>query len=133
MMVVPNYVGPSAIEGVGVFAAEPIAAGSVVWRLEENLDLMLADRDLQRLPPLQREFLERYGYPHMTREGITVLEFDNGRFMNHAEAPNTDFTDPDTGWAIRDIAAGEEITCNYREFDPSFVMQPGRVFVGEAA
>lgn len=24
-----------------------------------------------------------------------------------------------------DIAAGEEITCNYAEFDPSFVMQPG--------
>jgi SET domain-containing protein len=69
----------------------------------------------------------------MTREGITVLEFDNGRFMNHSDAPNTDFTDPDTGWAIRDIAAGEEITCNYRDFDPSFVMQPGRVFVGVAA
>jgi uncharacterized protein len=133
MMVVPNYVGPSAIEGVGVFAAEPIAAGSVVWRLEESLDLLLTDEQLQRLSGLQRDFLERYGYPHMTREGITVLEFDNGRFMNHSETPNTDFTDPDTGWAVRDIAAGEEITCNYREFDPSFVMQPGRVFATAAA
>jgi SET domain-containing protein len=133
MMIIPTYVGPSAIEGVGIFAAEPIPAGAVIWRLEESLDLLLTDEQMRRLPHVQKSFLERYGYPHMTQEGITVLEFDNGRFMNHSDAPNTDFTDPDTGWAIRDIAAGEEITCNYREFDPSFVMQPGRVFVEVAA
>lgn len=69
------------------------------------------------------------GYPHMTRQGFTVLEFDNGRFMNHSPAPNTDFRDPETGWAVRDIAAGEEITCDYGEFDPGFVLQPGRNFV----
>ncbi|MEO1610130.1 MAG: hypothetical protein AAFR90_12535 [Pseudomonadota bacterium] len=36
--------------------------------------------------------------------------------MNHAPKPNTDFTSPSKGWAIRDIAIGEEITCNYYEF-----------------
>lgn len=128
MMIVPTYVGPSKIEGVGIFAAEPIAAGSVIWVLNETLDLLLSEADLERLPQLQKTFIERYGYPHMTREGITVLEFDNGRFMNHDPSPNTDFTDPETGWATRDIAPGEEITCNYAEFDPTFEMQPGRMF-----
>lgn len=133
MMIVPNYVGPSTIEGVGVFAAAPIRAGSAIWQLSESMDLLLTDWQLAQLPELQREFMERYGYPHMTRPGLTVLEFDNGRFMNHDPLPNTNFTSPEVGWAIRDISAGEEITCDYGEFDPSFAMQPGRIFVSPLA
>lgn len=129
MMIVPNYVGPSEIEGVGVFAAAPIAAGTPIWSLDERFDHLLSVADLAALPELQRHFVSRYGYPHMTRPGLIVVEFDNGRFMNHSEAPNTDFSDPSMGWALRDIGEGEELTCNYAEFDPSFEMQPGRVFV----
>ena len=137
MMTVPTYIGPSAIEGVGVFAATPICAGAAIWRLSEELDLLLTEAELAQLPALQRDFIDRYGYPHMTRPGLTVLEFDNGRFMNHDPRPNTDFTSPDLGWAIRDIAEGEEITCDYGEFDPVFAatkaLQPGRRFaVNEA-
>ena len=40
--------------------------------------------------------------------------------MNHNVRPNTDFRVFDKGYAIVDIAAGEEITCNYFEFDPEF-------------
>ena len=40
--------------------------------------------------------------------------------MNHNERPNTDFTVFDRGYALVDIQKGEEITCNYFEFDPSF-------------
>jgi len=133
MMIVPTYVGPSAIEGVGIFAAAPIPKGAAIWSLDERYDLLLAPADIAGMGELQRDFVERYGYPHMTRPSLTVVEFDNGRFMNHTEEPNTDFTDPAMAWAIRDIAAGEEITCNYAEFDPGFVMQSGRIFAGEAA
>lgn len=128
MMIVPNYVGPSAIEGVGIFAGAPIAKGAVIWTLHDQYDLLLTAAEIQAMDALQRDFVERYGYPHMTRPGLTVVEYDNGRFMNHSEDPNTDFTDPVIGYATRNIAAGEEITCNYRDFDPAFVMQPGRVF-----
>jgi len=131
MMIVPTFVGPSEIEGVGVFAAEPIKAGTAIWTLADKFDLILPTEELETLPEVQRNFIERYGYPHMTRAGLTVLEFDNGRFMNHTDTPNTDFTKPDIAWAIRDIAEGEEITCNYAEFDPSFVMLPGRNFIEE--
>lgn len=129
MMIVPTYVGPSEIEGVGIFAAEPISAGTAIWTLDERFDHLLNTGDIESMPPLQRQFVARYGYPHMTRDGITVVEFDNGRFMNHSSLPNTDFTDPNVGWARRDIAAGEELTCDYGEFDPSFQMEPGRIFV----
>ena len=132
MMIVPTYVGPSEIEGVGIFAAAPIKAGTAIWILEDRFDLIVPLEEVEKLPELQRGFIERYGYPHMTRPGLLVLEFDNGRFMNHCDAPNTDFTRPDMAWAIRDIAEGEEITCDYAEFDVGFAqqrtMQPGRNF-----
>lgn len=129
MMIVPTYVGPSEIEGVGVFAAGKIAVGTPIWSFDDRFDQLLSLKDVAGLPPVLQQFVQRYGYPHMTRPGLIVVEFDHGRFMNHTETPNTNFTDPDTGWALRDIEEGEEITCNYAEFDPSFTMQPGRRFV----
>jgi hypothetical protein len=50
-----------------------------------------------------------------------VIDMDNGKFMNHSLAPNTDFRVFDAGYAVTDIAPGDEITCNYHEFDPGFV------------
>ncbi len=129
MLLIPNYVGPSAIEGVGVFAGEPIAKGTIIWTLDERFDQVLSPAEIAQLGEQQRRFVERYGYSHTLRPELTVLELDNGRFMNHSDAPNTEFTDPHIGWAIRDIAEGEEITCNYAEFEPGFEILPGRIFV----
>jgi SET domain-containing protein len=129
MLLIPNYVGPSAIEGIGIFAAEPIPKGTIIWTLNERFDHVLSAQDIAELGPEQRSFVERYGYPHTLKPELTILELDNGRFMNHSDQPNTEFTDPAIGWAIRDIAQGEEITCNYAEFEPNFEMLPGRFFV----
>ena len=128
MLLIPNYVGPSAIEGVGVFAAAPIAKGTVIWSLDERFDQVLSAADIAELGEEQRNFVERYGYPHTLRPELTIVELDNGRFMNHADQPNTRFDDPDAGFALRDIAAGEELTCNYAEFDSGFELLPGRRF-----
>ncbi len=120
MMLVRTYLSNSAIEGVGIFAAEPIKVGDVIWRLEPKFDVFFTEEDIEALPPHMQDFIARYSYPHMRKSGICVLESDNGRFMNHSETANTDFTDFEQGYAIRDIEAGEEITCNYFEFDPTF-------------
>jgi uncharacterized protein len=124
MMTVPTYVAPSAIEGVGIFAATDIKAGEEIWRFEP---------EIAALGPVQRDYVERYGYSHMTDRTFTVVEADNGRFMNHSETPNTDFTRPDRGFAIVDIPAGTEILCDYGEFEPEFAMQPGRRFIDAIA
>lgn len=129
MMLVPTYVAPSAIEGVGVFAAEAIPAGALIWRLDPDLDRLIHARDIARLPPLFQRFVERYGYPYPHDTAKLIVELDNGRFMNHAAAPNTRFDDPDAGFTLRDIALGEELTCDYAEFDPSFAILPGRNFI----
>ena len=133
MLLIPNYVGPSPIEGVGVFAAAPVATGTVIWKLDERFDLTFTEEEVAALDGEQRVFAERYGYSHTTRPGVTILELDNGRFMNHSDRPNTQFTDPLIGWAIRDIAEGEEITCDYAEFEPDFKMLPGRSFAAMPA
>lgn len=133
MILVPTYVGPSEIEGVGVFAAAPIPKGTRIWLLDEGFDRVLSDEEVARLGPQQREFVDRYGYPHTTKPGLTILELDNGRFMNHSAQPNTDFSNPAAGYTIRDIAEGEEITCDYEEFAPGTEMLPGRQFVGNGS
>jgi SET domain-containing protein len=129
MMLIPTYVAPSRIEGVGVFAAEDIPAGSLIWRLDPKLDRLLSRADIARLSEVHQAFVERYGYPYPHDPSMTIVELDNGRFMNHSTAPNTRFSDPDAGYAKITIPAHEELTCNYAEFDPSFEMLPGRQFV----
>ncbi|HSG35617.1 MAG TPA: SET domain-containing protein-lysine N-methyltransferase [Sphingomonadaceae bacterium] len=132
MMTVPTYVGPSEIEGVGVFAAAPIKKGDSVWRFDTRFDLLLSVSDILSLSEVQQAFITRYSYSHLVRPDLVIIEFDHGRFMNHSTDPNTDFTDPDVGLATRDIAEGEEMTCNYADFEPQFVMLPGRQFVTAA-
>ncbi len=129
MMLIPTYVAPSRIEGVGLFAAENIPAGALIWRLEPALDRLLTKEDLAALPADHQAFVERYGYPYPHDPSITIIELDNGRFMNHSTAPNTNFSDPDTGFTRTFIPAHDELTCDYSEFDPSFEILPGRIFV----
>ena len=120
MMLVATSVRASAIEGVGVFAVDLIPAGTPIWALDERFDKVFTEEEVANFPRNVQDYFARYGYPHMEREGFVVLELDNGRFMNHSLQPNTDFTRPDVGYAIADIHAGEELICNYSEFDRGF-------------
>ena len=133
MMLVPTFVAPSAIEGVGIFAAEPIPAGMRIWRLDPSLDRLISRREASELCDVFRAFVQRYSYPFPHDPEQLIVELDNGRFMNHSDAPNTIFSDPDAGFALRAIGAGEELTCNYAEFDPGFEILPGRNFVADPA
>jgi len=134
MLLVNTYVAPSEIEGVGVFAAEAIPAGARIWRLEPGFDRLIRCSDLLTMAPNLQAFVDRYAYPMLDDPDTLIVELDNGRFMNHdADDPNTRFDDPDAGFALRDIAAGEELTCNYAEFDPGFQIMPGRQFLNGTA
>lgn len=121
MLTVSTYVAPSAIEGIGVFAGEYIERGRLLWSLNPKFDIFVRREEIYGLPPHMQDFVARYSYPHLELPDIVIVDSDNGRFMNHSLAPNTDFRIFDTGYALVDIAPGDEITCNYHEFDPSFV------------
>jgi hypothetical protein len=96
MMLVRTYVAQSEIQGLGVFAGEFVPAGRQLWVLNPKFDIFVYANE------------------------IPMLDCDDGKFMNHRDRPNTDFHIFDRGHAVVDIAAGEEITCSYFEFDPDF-------------
>jgi len=127
MMTVRCYLAPSTIEGLGIFAAETIAKGDLIWRFEPQFDQILSLDYSASLPDHVREFLERYSYAHPTDASRIVLDADEGRFMNHSETPNTDFSTPEIGVALSAISRGEELTCDYRQFTAGEVIhQPPR-------
>lgn len=120
MLLISTYVAPSSIEGLGVFCDEYVPCGSLIWSLNPKFDIFVNETEVGALPPHMQVFLARYSYPHLDMPGYRVIDMDNGKFMNHSLNPNTDFRVFDKGYALTDMAPGDEITCNYHEFDPGF-------------
>jgi uncharacterized protein len=120
MLTVSTYLAPSAIDGIGVFAGEYIERGRLIWSLNPKFDIFILPSEIGAYPPFLQDFVARYTYPHLEIPGVVILDSDNGRFMNHSLSPNTDFCIFDKGYALFDVAQGEELTCNYHEFDPNF-------------
>ncbi len=124
MLIVRTYVAASDVEGVGVFAAEPISAGAKIWVFDPAFDRVVTRDWVETQGPMMQEFLTRYAYPYREDPKQLIIEIDNGRFMNHSETPNTDFTSKSEGFARMDINPGDELTCDYHEFDPTFALLP---------
>lgn len=124
MLLVRTTVQPSPIHGLGLFAAEPVAKGAVVWRFSPGLDLEIPQSDFEKFTRYEQDIILFYGF-HSRKTGNYHLSFDDIRFMNHAEEGNVTVdegrgTEDDVEFvlvAARDIAAGEELTQNYYEFD----------------
>ncbi len=121
MLMVKTRLGPSDIAGIGLFAAEDIAKGTVTWRFMKAFDRLLRQEEIDALPEPARSNLLDHVYLNAA-SGEFVLCADNARFMNHADEPNTaGVHEPGEieGYdiATRDIRAGEEMTCDYRTFD----------------
>ena len=105
----------SAIQGAGVFAGEPIAAGT---RIIEYTGEVISEREGDA----------RYDDPTMARHHTFLMTLEGGRcidaavggnearFINHSCEPNCESVAVDGRvWidAIRPIAAGEELTYDY--------------------
>jgi hypothetical protein len=121
MLLVPTYLAPSPIHGIGLFAAEPFARGTLLWVFQPGLDLLYDQAFIDSLPELARAQILRHCYRDPD-SGLYVLCGDDARFWNHAAEPNTEnveLPDNEQGGtaATRDIQRGEELTCDYRTFD----------------
>lgn len=120
MLLVPTRLAQSPIHGFGVFAAAAIAKGAPVWRFAPGLDMQFEASVVETLPAHVRTFFSHYGY--LDRNvGRIILCFDDARFVNHSDMPNvaTDYALDAYGVdvALRDIAAGEELTMDYANFE----------------
>ena len=124
MLMVKTRVCSSSVHGLGLFAAEPIRKGTIVWKFTPGLDIVMRPEDLSGWPREVRDFFGHYAYLSK-RTRRYVLHADNARFQNHSDTPNL-LSVPVSGQvedldiAYRDIACGEELTTNYRDFDLEF-------------
>lgn len=127
MFLISTFIARSEIEGVGVFAAEPVRKGAVISRFDPSFDRLIPTKDYLASPPYLKSLLDRYAFPHPKMPEFIVYEVDNSRFMNHSLDPNTDYSDFAAGIALRDIAAGEELTCDYNTFFRQFELLPPKL------
>jgi SET domain-containing protein len=120
MMMVRTKVGPSLIHGMGLFASDNIPRGTAIWRFEPGFDRAFKPEELASLPPQARGHVRWFSFVSQ-ETGEAILSGDHACFMNHSSIPNTgadsNAVEQVTTIALRDIAAGEEITCNYLSFD----------------
>jgi uncharacterized protein len=105
---------PSAIEGRGLMAVAPIAAGEIVAIKGGHL----VDRDtLAKLPERLRNSDVQIA------DGFHLVALDEAEyeavmlFINHSCEPNVGFAGNVVLVAMRDVAAGEELTTDYALFD----------------
>ena len=123
MLLVKTFLAPSRIHGIGLFAAEGIPAGTVIWKMSPIIDIELSLADLDRLAGPSRAQVDKYTYMDLVR-GKRVLCGDDARFFNHDDDPNChDFPDAEGGTTVaaRDIEEGEELTCDYALLDAEHV------------
>jgi len=115
VLLVNATAGPSPIHGTGLFAREALPAGTLVWALKPGFDVVLTRSQLDEISPVAGEQIRRFLYVDIETSAY-VLCSDDAKYMNHSDTPNTR-TLQDQTWTTRDVAAGEELTCDYREFD----------------
>ena len=114
MLVVRTYLDKAGAKGIGLFAAELVPKGKVWWKDDRTFNKVICRREMEACKlPILLNFIETYGC--QTDKGDWIVCVDNGRFVNHSNDPNT-AADASGDWiATRDIAAGDEITSDYRE------------------
>lgn len=115
MLTVQSYLAPSKIHGIGLFAAENIARGTVIWKFNANIDKAITRKKFIRMC---REVdictLKHLLNATYKRRGKFYYITDNARFINHSEEScNVALIDDYTEISIRDIQAHEELLENY--------------------
>jgi uncharacterized protein len=122
-MTVSSYISPkavkgrdSAIAGRGLFTTEPIAAGEIVAVKGGHI---VTTAGLHRLPArLQNSEIQIADGLHLV--ALTEAEYEPVMlFINHSCEPNTGFAGNVVLVAMRDVAAGDELTTDYAMFDDS--------------
>ena len=120
MMLIETRVQPSAIHGLGLFAVHFIPRDTPVWKFQPGFDHDFSPAEFAALPELARQHTRWFCFVSQA-DGHVILSGDHACFINHSATPNTGAPvpakPPVVTVARHDIAAGEEITCNYYDSD----------------
>lgn len=108
------------IHGKGLIAKAAISKGEIVSQLDPGRPTLYIT-DILEMPAEQQEEILRYGY-QLTEDEL-VIDSEPERYMNHSCDANTAWLERDTMIALRDIAAGEELTYDYATTELSIPFQ----------
>lgn len=108
------YIDDTATKGRGVFAARAFRAGEVI----EAAPVLVLRAGQDALPMVLRQRTFAWGSLSGAGDGSEAIVWGYGSLYNHASPSNLEFAaDPATLTmvyrAVRDIAAGDELTINY--------------------
>jgi SET domain-containing protein len=112
MLTVSYQIAQSDIHGIGVFSLVAIKKGDIVWRFHPVIDREIPAEAIYDLPETTRQVIMNHASFIPDRD-VFVLGCDGDYFMNHSDNPTLE-DDGEFMFASRDIAAGEELTCDYR-------------------
>ncbi len=118
MLLIDTYLDKSPIHGLGVFAAEDVSKGTIVWEFNPIFDSVIRKDEIADLPRHALEYLFIYAWQNT--DGDFCIGIDNDKYANHSPDPNSRYLKESNTWvAVRDIKKGEELTDNYIEFSES--------------
>jgi len=105
--------GYSATSGSGLIAVRDIPMGTMVWGPCQRCQSW-TETEQRDLPAEVVAWLDEYGYRRADRS--LILPCGGAHLMNHSCEANVLDHGLAAGIAVRDIAAGEEVTGDYRTF-----------------
>lgn len=106
--------------GYGVFAKKFIPEGTITY-IKDSLEIEVTPEDFQKHPVVMQQAIDKYSY--IDERGNHIVSWDIAKYINHCCQCNTMSTGYGFEFAIRDIAAGEEITDEYGIFNLERDMQ----------
>ena len=104
----------SDLIGSGVFATLPIPKGTIMY-VKDPLEVEIPPLRYSSFRHTYKSIVDRYSY--IDPQGARIVSWDIAKFVNHHCDCNTISTGYSFEIAIRDIAAGEEITDEYGLFN----------------
>lgn len=115
MLKVDTFTAQSEIHGKGLFAAEFIPKGTIIWKFDPEFDKVISESEFLSLEGNERDHWEIYSFRFNNE---FYLCGDDGIYFNHKETDYNCDEDPvnNTTIANRDIQKGEELTTNYENF-----------------
>jgi len=111
MLLIDTYLDKSKIQGVGVFSKENITKGKKIKEVRQEFEIRFDKTNLPRMPLALANFIQTHA--HEENENEYCLGIDNEKYLNHSDNPTVD----EEGYALRNIAIGDEITIDYNNFD----------------
>lgn len=124
MLYVKTKIGPSEIEGTGLFADEFIPKGTVLWRFTPGFDLKFTAEEIRNFPDNVQVYMEKYMWLSKKSDQYCIAS-DDAKYFNHLSAPNclsAYYSDEEevVTKAVVNINPGDELTDDYGSFEKDF-------------